>query len=128
MPLSGYFMNQWWIADDSSEPDYVRFGSRWPLVFGKVCFGCNLVECCHHLSGLLTRRIVPLAVMQSAWARSQSLARADHARRPRPVFPTVRPILHCLALGGWWVTAVFVGRNGKGANRARRSRPYECAP
>jgi len=45
------------------------------LRFGKEYFGCKLVECCH-VSGLLMRRCVPLALMRSAGAGSQSLARA----------------------------------------------------
>jgi len=48
------------------------------LRFGKVYFGCKLVECCH-VSGLLMRRFLPLALMRSAGVGSQSLARADSA-------------------------------------------------
>ncbi len=48
------------------------------LHFGKVYFGCKLVECCH-VSGLLMRLFVPLALMRSAGVGSQSLARADSA-------------------------------------------------
>jgi hypothetical protein len=48
------------------------------LRFGKVYFGCKLVECCH-VSGLLMRRFLPLALMRSAVVGSQSLARADSA-------------------------------------------------
>jgi hypothetical protein len=39
------------------------------LRFGKVYCGCKRVECCY-VSGLLMRRGVPLALMESAWAGS----------------------------------------------------------
>ena len=53
-------------------------GHVWTAPFWQGLLWVQLVECCH-VSGLLMRRLVPLALMRSAWAGSQSLARADVA-------------------------------------------------